>query len=85
MRLVNKGSFCRPLKEISGNNYGSTSKLVSTVILGHTPNKQRTDVLQFLTGLELLSGDDEEGGEVDTGVLVRLNLEPFSVPAAQDT
>jgi hypothetical protein len=54
-------------------------------MLGHTPDKQRTDVLQFLTGLELLSGDDEEGGQIDTGVLVRLNLEPFSVPAAQDS
>ena len=54
-------------------------------MLGHTPNKQRTYVVQFLTGLELLSGNDEEGGQVDTGVLVRLNLEPFSVPAAQDT
>ena len=51
-------------------------------MLGHTPNKQRTDVVQFLTGLELLPGDDEEGGQVDTGVLVRLNLEPFSVPVA---
>ena len=38
------------------------------------------DPLQLCGGGEVVPGDDEEGGEVDAGVLVGLDLEAAAVP-----
>lgn len=39
-----------------------------------------TNVLQFCGFGEVIPGNDEEGGEVDPGILVGLHLKPFTVP-----